>query len=736
MCNKFCYARWRESGLIIGAILLIYAWPIVAAAQVSSVEIGLGYNSEDSYRSGQYTGLTQAGGFAVGGFSLLNQPDDADNRHWSVSGKNLGLESASLGATYGRWGSYSLSLDYTQLPHYRFNDGRTPFSGSGSQTQTLPSDWVGASSTSGLTTLTSSLKQVNIDTRRDRFTGGVEWQVSQSWRLMSEYRHETKQGNAPLAAIFGSTGGNPRGSIVARPVDYQTDEITVGLSYVKQGTQYNFSYNTIRFSNNDEALRFDNPFNNTQWLAGANFQDGAVGQIALEPDNSSHQFTFSAARSFGSSSASASVISTKLQQDDHFLPYSSVFSAAAPLPRQDLDAEVNSLVTNLNFSTRLNRRSTLRLRYNYRERDNKTAQDLYQRIPGDAAAQGGLVSSQTRVNRIYDLKRDKFSADLNYRFTGKTRLLASYEYKETDRSMVDVATTEEDTGFIRLSFAPSTNSSAWIKLTRSERRASTYDSTVPFIAGHNPDYVATLVGNQLFENDPLLRRFHLTDRDRDQLSANFNFFPSDEVSLSVLALLAEDDYPDAKVGLQESNKRSLSADLSYSPETSWQASIYYNYENYDNQQSGFARRGGGNPTPFYPESVRDSANNWSVDSEDDVYTIGAGVDWEFMAGKLDLALDANYTDAQTETRPFSPGITFLPLADVTTKITTLSLKSNYRLQPGRQLSVGYSYERYKSDDWALDGAGVNTLANILLLGNASPEYAGHIFQVSLIFDLQ
>ena len=83
---------------------------------------------------------------------------------------DLGLETASLAANYRRWGQFSFSLNYDQLPHYRFNDGYTPFLGSGSVVQVLPTDWVGAGSTAGFTALDSNLNQVNIDKLRKRFT--------------------------------------------------------------------------------------------------------------------------------------------------------------------------------------------------------------------------------------------------------------------------------------------------------------------------------------------------------------------------------------------------------------------------------------------------------------------------------------------------------------------------------------------------------------------------------------
>lgn len=731
-----CLTRFHPGRALTAGLLLM--WPsAVALAQDSTVTIEAGYNSADSYRSGRFTGLTDRGGFAVAGFSLHSPAGDGSRDYWRVNAQDLGLESSSLDARYGRWGSFSLSLDYSRLPHYRFDDGRSPYLGSATALQRLPPDWFGASSSADLSSLDSSLRQVSIDTDRERYLSELSWQMSDSWRLLGEYRHETRNGTAPLGAIFGSTGGNPRGAILARPVDFQTDEFTLGLSYVNEAAQYNLAYSSSLFRNANKSLLFDNPFNNPAWAAGANFSDGAVGEIALEPDNRLNQISLSGARSLGRrATLSASLVSSRLEQDDQFLPYSNVLPAAAPLPRENLAGRVDSLLGSVNFSTRLTRRNTLRLRYNYNERDNETPRALYQRIPGDAATQSPLVSGGTRANRIYDTTRSRLSTEINHNFTARTRLSANYTRTDTDRSMVDTASTEEDSVFLRLKTTLSSFASTWIKLSHSDRNSSAYDSTVPYVSGHNPDYVATLVGNEIFENDPLLRRFHLTDRDRDELSVSLNLYPDGIVGASFLALYLEDEYPAARVGLQRSEKLSLALDLSLTPAADWQGNLYFNYEDYSNQQAGFARRGGGNPTPFFPEAVRDPGNNWRLQSEDEVFAIGAGVDWTLLARRLELSLDANYTDATTETRPFSPGLAFQSLPDSSTRISTLSLDGDYRLRPDRTLSIGYRYERYESLDWAVDGIQSATLSNILLLGNQSPDYSGHIFRVAIRFELE
>lgn len=728
-----------------GGILVLagLAGAPASLAQSNYLELGAGYSNRDSYHFGQYSGITSQGGYTSGGFSLQQPVDATRSRYWFLNGSGLGQETGRFDAGWGTWGGLQVRLSFDQLPRYRYNDGSTPFLGSGTTRQVLPAGWVGATSTRELGALSASLKEVNLDTRRQRFGGAFTWELSSSWELMGEFRHELKEGSETLGAIFGSSGGNPRGSLLARPVDYQTDEATLGVSFADAVSQYNFSYQAMRFGNHADTLRFDNPFNNPAWAAGANFSDGAVGSMALEPDNRSSRFAFSGTRAFGAGTrVSASVASTRLVQDTRFLGYSSVIHAPAALPRPSLDGRVDSLVANLNLSARPTPATSLRLHYRYRDRDNRTPRDNYRRVAGDAALQEALVSEGTRVNRVYDLRRVTLGGDLVYRLGKSTRLSGGYQHETTDRSMMDVATTREEALFIKLDSRPSEFASAWLKLQRSERDASTYDSTVPFRSGHNPDYVATLVGEELFDNDPFLRRYHLTDRQRDELSAGISWYPSTVIGISLLAKASDDDFPGALVGVQGSENRNLGADLSWTPETNWSASVYYNQDRYENLTRGYTRLGASPETPFFPESARLGGLYWTVGTTDRVHTWGSSLDWDLLGGRLDLGLDLSYSTATTDTVPFSAGeltlpiggvTTDLPYPDVETDIRNLSLKATYILRPGREVRLRWFYQDYAAVDWALDAVQVDSASNVLLLGQQGHDYGGHLVELSLVF---
>jgi MtrB/PioB family decaheme-associated outer membrane protein len=708
--------------------------PQGVAQTLNQIEIGAGFNTVDDYRFGRYTGLQDRGGFAVGNFSYTGRDAAAADDIWSLRGRNLGLETISIGGDYSRPGKFSVEFNYAQLPYYGVGDSRTIYDFGSSSLAKLPANWVGASSTAGFTALNSSLREFGIDKKRERFNTGFEWQFAQGWKMRSEYRHEAKQGNEALGAIFGSTGGNPRGALLARPIDFITDDISLSIDYAGAANQFAASYNILDFSNHKKTLYWENAFNNSQWLVGANFSNAAVGQLALEPDNRSSQWSVSAGHSFaGGARVSGSLTGASLEQDDRFLPFSNVLPSSVPLPRASLDGRVESLTANLNFSTRIGNRSSLRLRYNYRDRDNQTRQAIFQRVPGDAAAQSSLLGSGARVNRIYDLERSVYALEFDYRLTAKARLSSGIEREETTRSMVDVDTTEEDSGYLKLNLSPFASATGWIKVSHAERTNSNYNAEIPFITGHNPDYVATLLGNALYENDPLLRRYHLAERDREEISASMSFFPSDEWGLTTLVKLRNDDFPYSITGLQSSEVRNLALDFSYSPDADWSANAYYNFETYQNSQKGYQRSGGGNPTPFFPASVRIPGNNWSIDSEDRVHTVGVGLNWTLLDGRLKMGLDGNYSDAVTETEPYSSGLAWAAFADIGTEITSLSLRADYHFEAGRELRLRYFYQDFNSSDWALDETTVDSLANILLLGNGSPNYSGGLFEISVLF---
>ena len=718
----------------------------------SKIEIGSGYTSQDSYKFGEYNGLEDEGAFFLGNILIRKKSiiGDGDDRYWALAGTNLGLDSRNIYAeysddgTYGNYrenAAYRLFFEYDQIPHKQFSDGMTPFNGAGTTNQTLPANWVGAANVAGLTALLPSLKRIDFETERERFGGGFKWNLTDHWRVKGSYRHEDKNGTDPIGLGFGSSGGNPRFEVVSRPTDYDVQEFAFGVGYTGDKGQYSVDYTLSLFDNNNQALLFDNPFNNPQWAAGADFASGARGQFGYEPDNEAFQVIFAGGYNFTPRvRATANISYGEMTQDENFLPYSSVFAPTTPLPRTNLDGQIDTLYANFDLSTRVTNKLDIKTRYTYEDRDNNTPRDLYIRIPGDSANQTGPISETARRNWTYGLERHKFEIDGGYRVTPRTKLSVGYEFESKDRDFSEVENTDEHTANVKLSATPFDILSGWVKYQYSSRRGSTYVSNQPVLTGHNPAYLATLAADDLFENDPLMRKYHFADRDRDQVAANILLYPVDTVAFSFLAKYNHDDFTNTQIGLQKSENYSLTFDANYNPIERVNTYAYYTHESYDYDQRGFRRAGNHSFPPGDPRN-RAGEDFWTTDNGDKVNTVGAGLDWTVIKDKfnvhMNMAYSRAYTDYDQSSGPLlTGGNAASPLPDVTTRFTDFNLTGDYKIKENTTVRASYLYERFMTSDFALDNVAVDTLSNVILLGNSSPEYVEHMVGISLIYEFE
>ena len=595
-----------------------------------------------------------------------------------------------------------------------------------------------------MTALLTSLKPVELETERQRFGGGFDWSPLDHWKVQGNYRHEIKEGSDPTGAIFGTSGGNPRGSVIAVPIDYEFDEFNISLAYTGNKAQYSLDYHLSLFDNNDTSVFFDNPFNNCGgrgWTAGACFDDGAVGQLGLFPDNQAHQINLSGGYNFTPKTRATATFSYAWWlQDETFLPYSNVFPTTTPLPRNDLDGEINTLFANITLFHRVNNKLDIKARYTYDDKDNDSPRDVYVRIAGDAQNQPAPgATAGSRVNWTYDLEKHKLELDGNYRVTPRTRMSLGYEYESKERNFSEVTDTDEHTGKIKLSSNPVDYASGWLKYSHSVRDGSTYVSNQPFLDGHDPDYVATLAGDELFENDPLLRKFHFSDRDRDMLSGAINAFPIETLTFSLSGHYKRDDFDEAVLGLQESKNTMVTLDVNYQPNDIINTYAYISRENYQYDQRGFRRTGSPDVGPGFdrsPGALPGGWDFWRTDTEDKIHTIGTGIDWNVIEDKFNLKVDFTYSQASTHyTQWGGPNINDPPiqLPDVDTDWLNVSLTGDYKIKENMTARFRYMFEHMSTDDFTLDMVNVDTLSNVILLGNASPEYNAHVFGLSLVY---
>jgi hypothetical protein len=684
------------------------------------VEAGAGYVFDDEYRFGRYNGLTDDGAVAVINADIQRRRDDG--AYQRLEADRLGIDSRYLEFGAGIQGRYGLSLDYNQIPNNQFDTARTPFRGVGSDRLALPADWVDAETTGEMTALDASLRDFDIETERKRYGLGAYWLPKANWKTRIRFSREERDGTDVIGGAigrgFGLGRGGVRSSILPEPVDYETDQLDVTADYVRDKGQLQLAYRYSGFSNDNRSLTWDNPFisgaggggggggqgggqgggGGTGTGAGAVDPGGAVsdtGRIALAPDNQFHQASVSGGYQLQPTTRVSGNFSLGWQkQDEDFVPASiNADFADLTLPRNSLDAE--ALVTSAFL--RLHSRPIQKLRltgsYRYYDRDLDVDRDSYPQVRLDS----GTTASQK--NRPFDYHRHDVALDGRYRLTAKADVSVGYDYESLSRDYQDAE--REDTHENRLSaslkYRPVRELTATLYGSLADRGGSDYEPLE-------------------FEN-PLLRKYHLADREQNTAGIRMAYVPVNWLSFTGKAEVRDDDYDDTEIGLTDAKRNIYFLEAAYVPGGRFSGHASVTHETIDSKQRGDSTAAG---------------DTWRVDQEDTITTWGLGGELDVIPDRLSFSVDYIYSDGKGET-----GVTradpYIPFTDVTTKLHSLRLQARYRYSEQLDFRLAFWHESLDGEDWALDDVDPDTVPTVLLTGEETPDYSNNVMALTAIY---
>ena len=697
--------------------------------------LGIGYVSDDSFRFGRYNGLEDQGFVVLANIDwLLRRDPDTDGRDYVlIQGRDLGLATRELALEFGRQGTYSLRLEHDQLRSRFERDAVTPFRENADGVFLLPENWVAAPSTAGMETLRSSLRTVDFQRSRDRTSLQFEGFWNNNWTLSTRLMHESRDGKTPLAATIGTDGGNPRAVFLPGSTDFDTRTIEAVLGYAKPGRQFNLAYQASIFENDDPGLIWQNPFTVApRWDPAAAFPTG-IGQISRPPDNQFHQMRATGAMQFSPKiRLSGDLAVGRMLQDDDFLPITInpvlAETVTEPLPRNSLDGRIDTAALNLALNVRPLRRLSMNVRFRLDDRDNRTDRDQFVTLRGDAEAQNTAQdSNRRRFNRPFDYQEQTFKVDARYRLGMRSRLFGSVERKRVKRRFSErerVVDNRATLGWVR---ALGTKWNIQLDGEVSDRTGSTFEGEIALAEGFTPEYAATVPGG--FINLPGLRHFHLADRRRYLARARVDYIPAQNWAVGLEAASSADDYRKSELGLTDSTNDSITGQFSYTPSQQWSAHAFARIERMTFDQDGQSIRG------F--NKLPDAANlerRWLADQSDRVQSLGAGMRWQPEDRNIEFNADYTYVrsrsriDVQTGT-----DLTSAPLPSVDTRLHSLRLQGRWHLSTRTSVGLSWWLERFRSDQFALDGVEVDQLANIILPGETSPDYQVHVVSLSFFY---
>jgi MtrB/PioB family decaheme-associated outer membrane protein len=705
-------------------------WPLASPAaeervMEAEIELGAGYLDDSYFRYGKYSGLVDEGLELIADFRLDLRParGSEDTGHARLEGTRLGFDSRRLDGEIGLQGSQRLRASYQQTPRNRFEDGRTPFIGVGGNRLRLPEGWeVSDASTTSMTTLEENL--LDFSERGERREARLEYRLhfAGRWRLDAGLRRQIEDGRETLAGTFGSNGGNSRAALLPAQVDQETDTFDVSLMREGDGHLLGLAWHGSFFRNEDRALEWQNPFGaQPDWQPGAEYPEG-FGRLARVPDNDFQQLRLFGRMTLGTGTrASFDLARGRMRQDEAFLPYSvDPELAPVPLPRGDLEGEVDTTLAQLRISSRPLRRLSLTGHARYQERDNDTPRDTWLYVSGDATPQ--VAPESGRVNRPYSLIRREAGLAAAWRLPQRTRLQVGYEYRDRERDFSEVNDSREQVFSGGIHSRRFELLSVGLDFSHARRRIDDYVGNRPYRAGRVPGSVEP----EAFENHPNLRRYYLASRDRDRLQLRADLHPTEAFYLGAAFAWNRDDYRADRFGLDESRLRSWMLDAGYVPNDTLRLTALYHHDRYRSDQDARSFN-------FVPATRADPDRDWSVETRDTHETWGLSLDLEDLPPLLGRAgadgrgmdLRLEYSDSRSRGRigvETGPALAAADLPPLSTRLQTLAMVLEHHVSDAGRVRLALEHERYRSRDFALDGVAPDSVEQVLLFGETSPRY--------------
>lgn len=633
------------------------------------VTAGVGNVSDDSFKFGDFTGLQEQGLFPILEGQLLYRDDTGYYTELYVD--DLGLASRSVNLEGGRQGRYVYRFVYDNLPHYIDDTTRTPFTGN--TVLQLHTGWVPAGSTAGMSGLPAALRNVDLFRERETVALGFGFIQSGTWEYTADYQRQARSGVDAVGGSFLNTT-----SLLPMPIDYVTDQVDLGAAFSADKLQIKVAYYGSFFTNKNDTLTWENPFTPLT-------PDADMGQLALPPDNDFHQVSVSAAYRLGAvTRLNAAVAAGEMTQNETF-PAATLNAGLGPvpLPRGSLSGEVDTLNYHVRLTTRPLQRLDIRFEHRYSERDNNTPIEVYQQVDAD------IFLSGLRANVPYSFERATTEASAAYRLPGDIKLAAGVERDTHERTFQDVADTEQDSRWGEVSAYLWGLLDLRFKLAHESRDASAYD---PF-------------GDVATQENPAMRKFNMADRERDLGRAYIAVSPLTWLSIGLTADVTEDEYNDSQIGLTDAEQNSYALDVSITPV---QHINLYLFGARDEIQSHMAG------------SSSFSSPDWFARQRDTVHTVTSGVELDQLFKNISLGL--NYTHSRSRGEIAQLPVPAIPFPDLRTRLNSAGLYVKYALKERLVLRFDYYKERYRTEDWALDGVDVDTVPALLALGQMSPDY--------------
>lgn len=722
------------------------------------VEIGSGYNSNDSFKFGQFSGIVEQGSFPIFGLNFVFRDPKNDAKYLTVHGANLGLDSRKFDASTGVQGQWGAKISLDQLTKYQTESSVFLHNGLGTNQLTLPG---GTTYNDATQVNTALLKPFGIKHGRDVFKLDLTGLVASNWDYKVNYREDrrdgtrltglpNRRGNRPTGATppFNATSGSGISMIVPYPIDDHTRQMEAVLGFTTKTTQIQLSYTISQFENQLNEFNVQNPYNAGPAGSYTSYTDVPNLRMSLAPDNDYQQIAATAAHNFSKATRLTGKITYGVgTQNEAFLPFSANGTAATTaLPKSSLDGKVVNTTADLALMTRPNEKSNIKLGYQFRDSDNQTPIVQVTYASRDSTAVGGTA----RRNAPVSTTEQKVLLEGDYQVGERTILLAGVDRTNKTYTLTDREETDTDRINLQLRRTFSDEFIGGLNYTYTQRTGSDYNK-INFVR-------QTYAAANALTNHPSMRSYMYSDYDENKIRASGNWAVTEQFSvqagldasrqtnqgpncgtiLDPAVATAMPNMPDVCLGRKYADAGSANLDMQWQVEENLTTFAFGNYSETRFEQIGRSWNTGttiGGINQINVEAANAQRDYTVISSYKDT-TVGAGFKWQavqkWSLGGTYVNQTSKGTTKLSAVNPalFTQGNTISDLPDLKTTLHQVQLFAKFDQNKQVSWRFNYVYENLKTNDWSYDDLNPTVNPSVLQTGQATPRYVNHLFGIS------
>jgi MtrB/PioB family decaheme-associated outer membrane protein len=595
----------------------------------------------------------------------------------------------------------------------------------------------------------SFLHPTPLETETSSRTFALDYAGWEALRVGAAYDQRKQSGAEWTFAPIGDRPPRTLNIQIAEPVDSKTQELTLTADRVTTNYALQVNYLFSDYANAVDTLVWENIYTTAAPDATYDLWDRAVstyGRRPLEPDNRYHNVSVTLGRDLPRDSRlNATVAYGRLEQNQTLLPYSYGVEGLAnrALPRSTAEANIDTLQLLVDYVVNPVARLNVRAWAHRFGLDNNTPEERWQYVTSDTTnLNGGVAYVNKRINTPYANDRTNVGTEVSYRLRPwRSSIGARYEHEATSRTHREADTSDNRVGFTY-------HARPWKGVNLRGRylfgvRGGTYD---PFVTRESYWYLPSEVAGDAndprvtFDNHPDMRRFDVSDRRRHQADLTLTIVPGEVFSLSGTVRYRSDDFdsdvaaiqplagtafadaaaftPGTQLGLLEDRRTRYSFDAFCQPVPRLSLNAFVAIDDGTNLQRGleFNENNKQNPSAVQTAELGPwtrASSQWMADTDDRVFTTGAGtfvtivpdrlllnLSYTLSVGNVDISY-SGYGVTNWDGTPFPPNhqFAFSSPPRVNQDWHVLDLRAEVPLFKQTVFTFGYTYERYRTDDW-------------------------------------